>query len=561
MSRRNLQSCFLIVIFFLILTYPPAVFSREDTAYISLKRVGVSKHQTDTYVVKKNEWLLNIIQNKYDVSKEEAYRILKLVKRFNPELIDMSVIYPGQKLLLPRKRSSETMSATGTTNQASGVLSDEKRKDIILKYVVKRGDHVSGIIHRELSASHGKIYRILERVRHLNPKIRNLDRIYPGQTLLFPRTVEELAPLPEVSEEMAPLPDVSRDVIAIPEYKILPVISHIVGRMYGVVITDGSYCIPVPPSGEVKIDCSRVPVIEINDGNIILLDLSNRIPADLKRVVESTWENYRVISVQEGEGISSILERIIDATGVYEARKVNRYENVGNTPTVKVSVEWLVSKKPRFKGTGSYAFNFVSKSSQLVPLPVRDYADKNGLEIIEIMDGLGIAADDEVYQFCPAQVLDSGSNMELAKSLLEMLGYSPVKDAGISILVGDGLALSMKADLLLNTENGRIIITSNSVRDQVMNILQKRGDRVVFISGGESREKVIENIMSAIKIPCLNNDFKFPFSGHNGKESGYISLPALRLGDSEILYLVDYDVDREICGLLNKEYKVTLVRY
>jgi hypothetical protein len=370
-----------------------------------------------------------------------------------------------------------------------------------------------------------------------------------------------MEPLPDVSEEMEPLPDVSRDVITIPEYKILPVISHIVGRMYGAVITDGSYCIPVPPSGEVKIDCSRVPVIEINDGSIILLDLSNRIPADLKRVVESTWKNYRVISVQEGEGISSILERIIDATGVYKARKVNRYENVGNTPIVKVSVEWLVSKKPRFKGTGSYAFNFVSRASQLVPLPVRDYANKNGLEIIEIMDGLGIAADDEVYQSCSAQVLDSGSNMELAKSLLEMLGYSPVKDAGISILVGDGLALSMKADLLLNTEDGRIIITSSSVRDQVMNILQKRGDRVVFISGGESREKVIENIMSSIKTPCLNSNFKFPLSGRNGKESGYISLPALRLGDDEILYLVDYDVDREICGLLNKEYEITLVRY
>ncbi len=547
MNRRNLQGCFLIVIFFLILTYPSAAFSREDTAYISLKRVGVSKHQTDTYVVKKNEWLLNIIQNKYDVSKEEAYRILELVKRLNPELKDLNDIYPGQKVFLPRKRSSET---AGAAHPSSGVLSDGKKEKVILKYVVKRGDSVSGIIHKKLGKSHGEIYRTLGLVKGLNPGVKDLDRIYPGQTLFLPRAIREIVRLPFRNKN-----------VAIPQYKILPVVSHIINRMYGVVITDGSYCIPVPPSGEVKIDCSRVPVVEINDGNIILLDLSNRIPADLKRVIESTWENYRVISVQEGEEISSMLKRIIDATGVYEARKVNRYEEVGNTPIVKVSVEWLVSKKPGFKGTGSYAFNFVSKSSQLVPLPVKDYAQGNGLEIIEIMDSLGIAADEEVYQACPVQVLDSGSDMGLAKSLLEMLGYSPVKDAGISILVGDGLALSIKADLLLNTEGGRIIITSSNIPDQVMNILKKRGDRVVFISGRESREKVIENIVRAIKIPCLNNDFKFPLSGRNGKESGYISLPALRLGDDEILYLVDYDVDREICGLLNKEYKMTLVRY
>ena len=547
MNRRNLQGCFLIIIFFLILTYPSGAFSREDTAYISLKRVGVSRHQTDTHVVKKNEWLLDIIRSKYDVSKEEAYRILKLVKSLNPELRDMNAIYPGQKLLLPRKRSSET---AATAHLSLGLLSDKKKEKVILKYVVKRGDSVSEIIHKKLGKSHGGIYRILGLVKRLNPGVKNLDRIYPGQTLFLPRTIREMVRLPFRSKN-----------VTIPEYKILPVVSHIINRMYGVVITDGNYCIPVPPSGEVKIDCSRVPVIEINNGNIVLLDLSSRIPADLRRVIESTWENYRVVSAQKGEGISSILERVIDATGVYEVKKVNRYEEVGNTPIVKVFVEWLVSKKPQFKGTGSYAFNFVSKSSQLVPFPVKNYARRNGLEIIEIMDGLGIAADEKVYQSCPAQILDSGSDMKLAKSLLEMLGYSPSKGSGIDILIGDGLALSIRADLLLSTEGGRIIITSSGVPDQVMNILQKRGDRVIFISEGESRKEVIENIMRVMKIPCLNKDFKFPLSGRNGKESGNVSLPALRLGDDEILYLVDYDVDKEICGLLNKEYKVTLVRY
>ncbi|MEA1970941.1 MAG: LysM peptidoglycan-binding domain-containing protein, partial [Thermodesulfobacteriota bacterium] len=465
MNRQSLQSCFLIVIFFLILAYPSAAFSREDTAYISFKRVGVSRHQSDTYVVKKNEWLLNIIQKKYDVSKKEAYRILKLVKRFNPELRDMNVIYPGQKLLLPRKRSSETATAA---HPSSSVLSDEKKEKVILKYVVKRGDSISGIIYRKFGNSRGEIYRILGLVKRLNPGVKDLDRIYPGQTLFLPRTIREMVRSSFQSKD-----------VTIPEYKILSVVSHIINRMYGEVITEGSYCIPVPPSGEVKIDCSRVPVVEINDGNIILLDLSNRIPADLRKIIESTWENYRVISVQKGEGISSILKRVIDATGVYEVKKVNRYEEVGNTPVVKVFVEWLVLKKPRFSGTGSYAFNFVSKSSQLVPFPVKDYAQRNGLEIIEIMDGLGIAADEKIYQSCSVRVLDSGSGMELANSLLEMLGYSPVKGSGIDILIGDGLTLSIKADLLLNIEGGHIIITSSSVPYQVMNILQKGGDRVV----------------------------------------------------------------------------------
>lgn len=554
MTKWCLSSCLLVIISFLVLANPLIVLSREDTAYISLKRVGVSKHQADAYVVKKNEWLFDIIQRRYKVSKGEAYRIMVLVKRFNPQLKDLNVIYPGQKLLLPQKRSSETVSTTGATNQASGVLSDEKREDIILKYVIRRGDNVSGIIHKKFGGSRGKIYRILELVRNLNPKIRNLDIIYPGQTLLLPRTTQEMAPLPDVS-------DVSRDAITIPEYKILPVISHIVGRMYGVIITDGSYCIPVPPSGEVKIDCSRVPVIEIPDGNTILLDLSNRIPAELKGVIESTWENYRVVSVKESEKISSILERIINGSGVYTIKDVNQYKKIGDTPAARIFVEWLVSKKSQFKGTGSYAFNFVNEPSRLLPFPVKAYADKDGLEIIEIMDGIGIAEDGEKYQPCAMQVLDSRDHVSLADSLLTMLGYSPVKDSEVNILSGEGLNLSIQVDLLLNTEGARVIITSNRISGQVLNILQKRGDKVIFISEEKNRGEIIENIMRAMNIPCLNDDFKFLLSGHNGKESGDISLSALRLGGDEISYLIDYDIDNGIYGLLNKEWKVTLVRY
>jgi len=55
-------------------------------------------------MVKKNDCLFKIIKKKYEVSKKEAYGILKLVKLDNPELKDINVIYPGQRILLPSKK-------------------------------------------------------------------------------------------------------------------------------------------------------------------------------------------------------------------------------------------------------------------------------------------------------------------------------------------------------------------------------------------------------------------------------------------------------------------------
>jgi len=175
-----------------------------------------------------------------------------------------------------------------------------------------------------------RYWKLLKRI---NPKIQNFDMIYPGQIIMFPGTSPGDTLLPTGSGDVsAPIPEY-KDV-TIPRHKMLPVIHHIINMMYGEIISDGNYCIPVPPSSEVKIDCSRVPVVEIENGNIILLDLSNRIPEDLKKVIEATWENYYVISAQKGEEISHMLERIISSSGVYEIEKVNRYEEIGNIPAV-----------------------------------------------------------------------------------------------------------------------------------------------------------------------------------------------------------------------------------
>ncbi len=268
-----------------------------------------------------------------------------------------------------------------------------------------------------------------------------------------------------------------------------------------------------------------------------------------------------MVGVKGKEGIPSILERIVGASGVYTLEKINRQTKIGDTPKVSVFIDWIVSKKSETREPGRYAFNFVTGISGLLPLPVKVYAHRNGLEIIEIMNGFGITGDKTVYPPSPVQVLDSISGVVLADSLLRMLGYSPVKGAEIKALSGDGLSLSMKTELLLNVGGRRVIIVSRRVSDQVLKSLQDRGDRVVFVSEERSKGKIIEDIVRAMKIPSSRNVFGFLLSRSTGKERGDISLPAIRLGGGRQMYLVDYDVDKDIQELLHKEWKVTLVRY
>jgi len=542
-NRRGLWNYILCTLVCLALADSAVALPGDERAYIEFERVGVSRHDADLYTVRKGECLFTIVRRHYTVSKEEALRLLELVGNLNPQLKDINRIYPGQRVLLPRKRPLPAEQAT------SGGLSGEREGSGVLRYVVKKGESVSFIIHR-FGHSGGGIYRILQQVRRLNPEVKDFNRVYPGQVLLFP---------PEVRRE-AGLPAGKGDIV-VPEGKILPMISHIAGRMGGVVITDGKYGIPVPPSGEVTIDCTKIPVIEMPGGNTILLDLSDRIPASLERVIETAWHTYRVVDVEKGGAVPSLLERIFRAAGGYTLEKIGRQTKIGGTPEVQISVGWLVSRNAETGGSGRYAFNFMTERSDILPLPVKRYALRNGLDIIEIMDGLGVTDDEAAYQAPPLQVLNPGSGLVLACSFLGMLGYVPAAGGDVTVLSGEGVSLSMRAELLLEREGRRVVITSRKVPDQVLHILRERGDRIVAVSEERSRREIIEDIARDMEIPHVYDDFRFSLSRHAGKERGGISLPALRIGDDRGLYLVDYDVDEDIRKLLHEEWKVTLVRY
>jgi len=73
----------------------------------------VKDDKYEIYIVKKNEWLFDIIRNHYGVSNENITKIIEVLQRLNPELKNSFVIYPGQKLMIPTKESVEGLLPQG----------------------------------------------------------------------------------------------------------------------------------------------------------------------------------------------------------------------------------------------------------------------------------------------------------------------------------------------------------------------------------------------------------------------------------------------------------------
>ena len=110
-------------IFFFIVTFlSPLFFSpchaKEDTAHLVLKKTAVTAQLVKffTYTIKKGDHLLDIVRNELGINKNR----LSIIKKYNPQIKNINLIYPGQKIIFPTgpyKSSTKSINAATATSQ------------------------------------------------------------------------------------------------------------------------------------------------------------------------------------------------------------------------------------------------------------------------------------------------------------------------------------------------------------------------------------------------------------------------------------------------------------
>ena len=599
MSNRNCLMELLLLLIFVLVAYPsPSVAGKvEDTAHLTLQKTAISKKKLDTYVVQKGEWIFNIIRQKFGASEKEILEILKQVKQLNPEIKDIHRISPGQELILPNR---DNPSAAGTEAESTikeSVKKEKRQKETsAAPYIVKEGETLSDIIQGELSIADQDIYRMLQTVKRLNPNVKNINKIYPGQKLLLPyvssqdrqeqqdlssskgnpfialkrpeptkvvkkKILKEEEP---VKEKELVAPKEEKKIIIPPEKKIA-VIRYILSRVNGTVIAEGKYFIPLFPAGQITIDCSSVPVVELDDGMTVLLDFSGSIPPGIRQVIETTWKNYVIMTVGYDKDVPFMVGEIINKSKDYSFKTVGNFVTVGRKPLVRLFVDWIVSEKET-KGHNSYSFGIrnVNNPSSLLPGNIRKYTDKNRFEVVELLHGSEVGGMSETFDDSAVPVLTYDTNAALAESLLRILGFEPEKRADVEIynMKDHGFSLSLKVDLVLSVNDKRVILHSKQIPQHFIDTLKERGMEYVFLSPGQKKESVVETALLAIEAPFVADTFRFSFSQSEGHSGGDISLTAIRTDTkNKSIYFVNHDIDPGINGLLQKKWGVELVRY
>jgi hypothetical protein len=510
--------------------------------------------------VKKGDFLAGIFRKQ----RGDKRVPFDLIRQLNPGIRDLNRIYPGQKIVLPVRETSDLPELPSDVRKESDFPPSG--------YRIKEEDSISRIILSELDVSPEEVLPTYRLILQLNPGIADLNSLPAGQIIKLPPKLATQDPAPAAVESLPPAVRPVENARTEKAAKAPPTVEHILGfirpvinRMKGTLITRGNYFIPLKEAAQITIDCSLIPVVELDDGATFFLDFGNRLSENIKDLIGQSWTNYVFLPGEElGDGLAG-LKGIIRRSRNYAMNEVGSPLTLIPKPEIHVIPDWTITAKKTAVGA-PYRQGLFLLGSNEKPLPgeARSFLEKNGLVVTEISgdrEVTGLAS-----QKAPPTIIDLGGlkGIALAEQLLKALGETPVASAEVVIFdqARNGFNLSLMADLLLRRGEKRYIIHAKRLPEEFVRILKEEGTEVIPIGERESGRPLIEGLLQGLQIPVSFGHFSFRIPEGGNRPRLTATFPALRAtSGGEPLYLIDFDMSSDVLTFLHGLLRGRVAKY
>ncbi|HEY9161323.1 MAG TPA: LysM peptidoglycan-binding domain-containing protein [Desulfomonilia bacterium] len=169
---------------FLVISVFCSAYADDITLIKHARRSAPIVEETSSYTIKPNDTLYKILAGSLGAKPEEMPYLYHQFKLLNPGIKNLNIIQPDKKVVLPalnRKKPS-----------SQSVEMQEVGKEY---YTIKQNEHLIKILKRVYKLSDEDIQKeYLKAISELNPEIKNLNHVVPGQRIKMPRQLVEKSP-------------------------------------------------------------------------------------------------------------------------------------------------------------------------------------------------------------------------------------------------------------------------------------------------------------------------------------------------------------------------------
>jgi hypothetical protein len=546
--------------------------SLEKTAEIEkdMHKVDDKKVLTETLTIQKGEWVWKILREKGLLKDRNLPELLSVLKKLNKSFQNLDLVHPGEKIIIPLKIAPIAGGPAPEPSLPEKITPIAALKDLNLEnYSVKPGDSLSMLAMDRYDIPPKDMYKeYLELVKKLNPSIKDPNLIYPGQIIKLPIYSPEIVRKPIVSKVSEKLEVKGEDKAVSKSQKLSPV-GHDLAMIFTEIgeewVQTGRHFIPLKSGGQIDLEAKSFPIINLRNGLSVILDLNNKVPEGMEKLIGSSWGNYRVAHIAEDENLSSALDKIIricDYPKVFE-----RGETLGLKGDIGLQIagDWII----RLSQAGSdsaaefVVINLTDKPAFQNSKIMKDYLKRLGVKVIDYPPGQGDATEAADK---PEMLSGGGNPSALIKSLLDLSGRT--FSTGVKIPVYQSQKADFKlivtADFFLKVKGSDAIIALTDLGPEVISFLREHKFSVLSLAGEKDSLAIVSKMLEFIGIQFDTGPHEFTAAKRDDSKNIRLSLPGTVFSDKDEnqVLATPLSLPREIAVFLSQRgYRILVLSF
>jgi LysM repeat protein len=548
----------------------------KDTFSISLvqeatvEKSGSQEAAIERYTVKKGDHLWKILREKGLLEEPNIAELLTAIKGMNKSLINLDLIHPGQTILIPLKIVPKGMHGREIDEYfLQSVMGISSLEDVdIEKYVVKQGDSVSKVVYGKYKIPPKYLYHeYLDLVQRFNPTMRDVDLIYPNQVIRLPIYSPEFVKMPierppktGLDEKFALktpeiiTPQAQRPLKRLSLRHELREIFNKIGEEW---VDTGEQFIPLKSGGHVNLKADSFPTLNVRNGRMLIIDINNELPEDITKLIESDWEQYRVVHLASHDNLKTAVDKILAACAYSQVLPSGEKIRLRSHVDITLAGDWVIIPRKGEGGTpdGVVTLALIGNQAEQTPPMVKAYLDKLGIVVIDYPDFSSPkkAGETTIEKRIP---IEKDTAFPLPTLLLNLAGQSFSREVKIPVYQSGsaGFSLIIHADILFNKNGKESIIDITGLSTDITELLTKHRFRVLSLAGEKDPSTVTERILDFLGVEYESKPHDFLTSGRDESRNITLTIQGISFHDQQNrkILAIDNRLPEELTSFLNQ---------
>jgi hypothetical protein len=564
-----------LVVFLVFFLTPGRAFSQEggeETYSISLVQTAESDKEiheiegrkvlTETHTVQQGEHLWQLLRERGLLEKRELPELLAVLKRLNRSFSNLDLIHPGEKIVIPLTLSPVKGLAGLAPAEAAKPISLADLEDLKLEnYTVQPGDSLIKVVKARFGLQDRQITpEYLEQIRRLNPKIGDLNLVYPNQVVRLPVYAPQLVRAPirplgketmQGEEDKAEPPPADKVPAALSLQ--LQEIFTLMGEEW---VNTGEHFIPLHSGGQINLKAESFPVVNISNGKRIIVDLHDELPERMAQVITSNWENYRVAHLQDRDDLRGALDRIFPLCEFHRLYRSGEPLELVSDIRLQITADWIIFPSPDPQGPGEQAIlvNVSDKADSRIPHELKELLSAQGVRTIEYPPS---PPQEPAVPF-PSEILKAGHDKgQLVETILNLAGQAFTRNMEMPLHRDGkgGFSMMVKADFFLYLDKREAIIDFTGIGNEMIPLLKEYKVSVLSVAAEADPGVIVSRILDFIGVKFDSSPRAFTAHGRRESNNIVVTIPGISFQNSrgQSVFASSVNLPDEIAGFLSRK--------